>query len=34
LDNAGTHLAEGEQTAPGRHRHPFQIDDRHPRWPD
>lgn len=29
-----SHLAEGEQTAPGRHRHTFQIDDRHPKWPD
>lgn len=29
-----SHLAEGEQTGPRRHRHAFQIDDQHTRWPE
>lgn len=33
-DTADAHLAEGEQTTPGKHRHGFTIDDRHPKWPN
>ncbi|WP_137909979.1 MULTISPECIES: MFS transporter [unclassified Burkholderia] len=28
------HFAEGEQTGPGTHRHPFTIDGKHSKWPD
>ncbi|MCY1335077.1 H+ Antiporter protein [compost metagenome] len=28
------HLAEGERTGTHSHRHPFTIDDFHPKWPD
>ncbi|MBO3036855.1 MFS transporter [Burkholderia pseudomallei] len=27
------HFAEGEQTGPNTHQHPFTIDDKHSKWP-